>query len=127
MEEFLTRFWTNLISRPSGALNLRFYLQPLVAIILATRSGIRDARSGRSAYLRSFIIDKGERKNLLAEGWKDISKLFCMACILDMVFQLIEFRWIYPGETIVIAIVLAVIPYTACRGIASRVAKLFLK
>ena len=127
MEEFLTRVWTNLISRPSGPLNLRFYLQPTVAVILAVRSGIRDARNGRNAYLRSFIIDKGERRNLLAEGWKDIGKLFCMACILDMVFQLIEFRWIYPGETLVIAIVLAVIPYAAFRGIASRIAKLFLK
>jgi hypothetical protein len=126
MEELLMRFWTNLMSRPSGALNLRFFLQPTVAIILATRSGIRDARSGRSPYLQSFFIDKGERKNLLAEGWKDVGKLFCMACILDTIFQLIEFRWIYPLETLVIAIVLAVVPYAAIRGIAARIAKIFL-
>ena len=36
---------------------------------------------------------------MLKEGWKSIGKVFILAIVLDVVYQLIEHRWtVYPGE-----------------------------
>ena len=121
MEEILTRFFTNLLERPSGPLNLRFFLQPTVAIIFGIRAGLSDARIQRKPYLRTIILDKEDRSDLIGEGWKDIGKLLVMACILDLAFQLIALKWIFHLETLVIAALLALIPYVAVRGIVSRI------
>lgn len=122
MEEALNRFFTDLLARPSGPLNLRFLLQPTVAVVLAVRAGMADAKLGREPYFRSVVANERERRKLLGEGWKDIGKLTAMACILDIAFQLIAMRWIYPLETLVVAALLAVIPYAIVRGIAARAA-----
>src|SRR5688572_9637684 len=100
MEEILTRFFTNLLERPSGPLNMRFLLQPAVAIFFGVRAGMSDARLHRKPYLRTVVLEKDERSGLLGEGWKDIGKLVFMACLLDTVFQLIALKWIYPLKTV---------------------------
>src|SRR5688500_7542034 len=121
MEEILTRVFTNPLGRPSGTLNIRVFLQATVAIMFGSRAGLRDARLQRKPYLRTIILDKGDRSDLIGEGWKDIGKLLVMACILDLAFQLIALKWIFPLETLVIAALLALIPYVAIRGIVSRI------
>src|SRR5688572_25408668 len=113
MEEILNRFFSNLLERPSGPLNMRFLLQPAVAIFFGVRAGMSDAKLRRKPYFRTVILEKEERSELIGEGWKDIGKLIVMACILDTAFQLIALKWIYPLETIVIATLLAVLPYVA--------------
>jgi len=120
MEEILTRFFTNLLERPSGPLNMRFLLQPAVAIFFGIRAGMNDAKLRRTPYFRTVILEKEERSELIGEGWKDIGKLVVMACVLDTVFQLIALKWVYPLETLVIAALLAVFPYVAVRGLAGR-------
>jgi hypothetical protein len=121
MEDILWRFWSDLSSRPSGPLNLRFFLQPAMAILFGIRAGMRDGRDGLPPYFSSLISNTADRRNLLRDGWKDIGKLFLMACLLDAVFQLITMRWIYPIETLIIACVLAVLPYLLARGITDRI------
>ena len=47
MDEALSRAWNQLLSRPTGAFQFRFVLQPLVAVIIAIRAGMKDAREHR--------------------------------------------------------------------------------
>lgn len=122
MEDLLARIWHNLISRPTGPLSLRFILQPVIAILLAVRSGLKDYRAGKSAYFWAIFGEPAHRRELLRDGWKSIGKIFIAAVVLDCIYQVLELHWIYPGEALVIAVVLAIIPYLLVRGPVNRIA-----
>jgi hypothetical protein len=68
-----------------------------VAVIFAIRAGLREARAGRPAYFWAVLMDLDHRKDLLRESWKDVGKIFVLAVVLDVICQLIVFRWLYPG------------------------------
>jgi hypothetical protein len=57
---------------------------------------------------------------LLRAGWKDIGAVFTVAVVLDVIYQVIARRWVYPGEAVLVAVLLAVVPYLALRGPARR-------
>jgi len=59
----------------------------------------------------------------LKDGWKDIGKLLIMAVVLDGAFQLFVLGWFYPVETLVIAFLLAVVPYALIRELTNRIAR----
>jgi hypothetical protein len=121
MNEILQRVWENLIGRFTGPMNFRLILQPTVAIILAIRAGLADARQGRPAFLWAAIKDPAYRPELVREGWKDVGKVFILAVVLDAIYQLIVRRWLYPGETLIVATVLAIVPYALVRGPVNRI------
>jgi hypothetical protein len=123
MEEILIRFWNNLRGRVGDPLTFRLILQPLMASIIAIRAGLKDAREGRPPYLWAIFSNQAERRNLLREGWKEVGKIFIIAILIDFVYQIIAFRWFYPGEALVLAAILALIPYLLIRGPLSRIAR----
>ena len=123
MEELLTRVWEHLGGRVGGPLSLRLFIQPTVALILAIRAGLKDSRQERMPYFWNVLFSGAHRKELLQDGWKDIGKLFIMACVLDLIYQLIVARWIYPLETLIVALVLAILPYVIFRGLVGRLAR----
>lgn len=112
------------MGRSSGPLTLRLILQPSVASLFAIRAGLADARAGRTPYLWTLLSEPGQRRALLAGAWKDVRKLFLMALVLDCVYQVIEFKWIYIGQALIVACVLAILPYTIVRGLVTRIAGL---
>ena len=111
-----------LMGRSSGPLTLRLILQPSLATLFAIRAGLADARAGRPPYLSAMLTDPDQRRALFASGWKDLRKLFFMALTLDAIYQVLEFKWIYPGQALIVACVLAILPYVAVRGLATRLA-----
>ena len=123
MEDLLARIFENLIDRVSGPMKFRLILQPLMAIIFAVRSGLKDAREGRPAYFWSLFTDSVNRRDMLRDGWKSEGKVFVIAIIIDLVYQLIVFRWFYPVEAIMVAAILAFIPYLLIRGPVNRIAR----
>ena len=123
MEDLLARIFENLIDRVSGPMKFRLILQPLMAIIFAVRSGLKDAREGRPAYFWSLFTDSVNRRDMLRDGWKSVGKVFVIAIIIDLVYQLIVFRWFYPVEAILVAAILAFIPYLLIRGPVNRIAR----
>jgi hypothetical protein len=122
MDEMLTRLWENLGGRIGGPMSLRLLLQPTIATVLAIRSGLADARAGKPAYLWTVLTNPEDRRDLLRSGWKSVAKVFTMAIVLDVVYQLIVNRWVYPLESIIVAFVLACIPYLLLRGPVNRIA-----
>jgi len=114
--------WEGFISRTSGPLKFRFFLQPAMAIFLAVRGGLQDWRAGRPAFFWEFCTDPAKRRELMREGWKSVGKLFILACMLDIIYQLIVLRWIYPIDALLIAFFLAIIPYLLVRGPVNRIA-----
>ena len=125
MEEILARFWHNIMARLTGPMNLRLIVQPTVATILAIRAGLADARQGRPAFLWAVLWSRDHRRELLRQGWKDAGKIFLIAAILDVIYQLIVHRGVYMLELLLTAVTLAIVPYVLVRGPIGRIAKIF--
>jgi hypothetical protein len=123
MEEMAIRFWENLVGRVGGPMTFRLILQPIMAAIFAVRSGLKDAKEGKPAYFWALFTDSVHRGDMLRDGWKAVGKVFIFAIIIDLVYQLIVFRWFYPGEAFWVAVALAIIPYLAIRGPVNRIAR----
>jgi hypothetical protein len=123
MDEMLARIWENLGGRIGGPMKFRLLLQPLMVSIFAVRAGLQDARAGRPPFFWSVLSDARGRSALLRDGWKDIAKIFTMAVLIDMAYQVIVERWVYPLESLIVAIILAVVPYLLLRGPVSRIAR----
>lgn len=133
MQNLFERVWENLLARTEGPLNLRFVIQPILSLIFAVRAGRRDAKNDQAPYLWKFIFSAGRRTGIAAEAWKDVGKLFITGTIMDIIYQLIsiygtetEDRF-YPLESLIVAFILAIIPYILVRGPINRLIRLFIK
>lgn len=120
MHDIWLRFIDNLSQRIAGPLNFRFLLQPVMAVIFASIGGFKDAKAGRAPYFWSLFTDPQHRRVLLKDGWKSVGKLFIFAIILDVIFQIRELHTVYPGEALIVALFLAIIPYLLVRGMVTR-------
>ena len=123
MDQMWTRVGTDLLARVSGPLKFRLVLQPAMACFFAIRAGLKDAKQGNPPYFWSLLWDRGHRLYMVKEGWKSIGRVFLLALALDVIYQIIVLRFVYPGEAIIVAIVLAIIPYLILRGLVTRVAR----
>jgi hypothetical protein len=123
MDHLFARVVEQLIARVTGPMKFRLFLQPAMAIFFAVRGGLKDAREGRPPYFWGLFTDRGERESMLKNGWKSVGKVFILAIVLDAVYQYIALRWFYPGEAVLVAIILAIIPYLLVRGPVDRIAR----
>lgn len=123
MEDFIIRVFTGLSNRVGGPMTFRIILQPLMACLFAVRAGLRDAREERPPYFWTILTDATQRAALLREGWRAVARVFVLAIVMDVIYQLIVQRWIYPGEMLIVAVALAVIPYLLLRGPVNRLAR----
>jgi hypothetical protein len=117
----------NLLARLDGPFHFRFIVQPLMAIIFAILGGVRDARLGKPAYFWAVIFKPEQRKELLRDAWRNAGKLFVFAIVLEIIYQLYELHTFYPGEMLIVAFVLAIVPYVAVRGMVNRIVRRFHK
>jgi hypothetical protein len=129
MEEILTRIWQSLVGRAEGPMSVRMYLQPTMAALLAVLDGVKDAKAGKPPWLWAALFDPQHRAEILRSGWKTVSKIFFIAVALDVVYQIItrHFERIHLLETLVIACILALVPYSVLRGPANRVTRMLLR
>ena len=123
MEEFISRVLTGLSNRVGGPMTFRIILQPLMAGLFAVRAGLKDAREERPPYFWTILTDPSQRAALLREGWRSVARVFVLAIVMDVIYQWIVLRWIYPGEMLIVAVALAVVPYLLLRGPVNRLAR----
>ena len=123
MNEIFTRLWQDITARLTGPMHLRLIIQPTVATILAVRGGLRDAHQNRPPFLWAVLWNAAQRRELLRQGWKDVGKVFVVAVILDVVYQLIVHRGVYMLELLITAVILAILPYILFRGPIGRIAR----
>ena len=123
MDHVWARVLDNMVARVSGPMKFRLVLQPIMASFFAIRSGLADAKAGNTPYFWCLLSDPVQRDAMLKDGWKSVGKVFIIALLLDVVYQIIELRFVYPGEAIIVAFVLAIVPYLILRGLVTRVAR----
>ena len=122
MDDIWMRIVENMIDRVSGPMHFRLVLQPVMASIFAIVAGLRDAKTGKPPYFWSLIADPANRAEMIRDGWKSVGKVFVLAIVLDVVYQIIELHFVYPGEAIIVALILAIVPYLILRGLVTRIA-----
>jgi threonine/homoserine efflux transporter RhtA len=117
------RVMENFSHRIDGSMRFRFILQPLMAVLFATIDGLKDAKAGYLPYLWSLFTQPQHRAAKLQHGWKSVGKVFVLAIVLDVIFQITELHNFFPLEALVIALLLAIVPYVCLRGIVCRLAR----
>lgn len=123
MDNMWVRVGTQLLARVSGPMKFRLVLQPCMAAFFAIRAGLADAKAGRPPWFWELVSNPPERAGMVKEAWKRIGKVFILAVVLDVVYQLIVLHFVYPGEALIVAFILAIVPYVILRGPAMRVAR----
>lgn len=121
MHDFWVRIAGNLTGRVYGPMSFRFVVQPVVAAIIGIRSGLRDARAGKPPYFWTLLTSAG-RGGMVRDGWKSVGKVFIVALVLDVAYQLIASDFVYSGEALIVGFVLTIVPYLILRGLANRLA-----
>ena len=120
MDDIWARLVEDMAGRITGPMKFRLVLQPVMAAIFAIRSGLADARAGKPPYFWALFTDPSHRAEMIKDGWKSVGKVFVLALILDVVYQIIVRRFVYPGEAILTAFLLAIVPYLLLRGLVGR-------
>lgn len=123
MDDIWMRIVEDMSDRVSGPMNFRLVLQPIMASIFAILSGLKDARTGKPPYFWALVTDPTHRADMVKNGWKSVGKLFFLSLILDVAYQIFVLRFVYPGEAIIVAFVLAIVPYLILRGLINRIAR----
>jgi len=103
----------------SGPGNLRFVLQPLIAILLAIRDGRNDAKSGTPAFLAELLSGSGPRGATLKVSMKATLMPFSVAVILDSILQIVIFDVWRLQWALVVGLFLVGIPYVVVRSISN--------
>jgi hypothetical protein len=117
------RIVQDLVDRVSGPMKFRLILQPVMASIFAILAGLKDAKAGRPPYFWGILSHPDQRADMLKDGWKSVGKVFILAMVLDVVYQIIVARFVYAGEVIIVAFLLAIVPYLILRGLVNRIAR----
>jgi hypothetical protein len=126
MDDLLSAFASDLQGRITGPFAFRLVLQPTMAAIYALRDGVRDAKSGRPAYLWTMLTRPSEGRQLLAEGSHAVMRVIVLGVIMDLAYQVMVFRRIHPLELGVVVVALAFIPYMLLRGPFNRLARFWI-
>jgi hypothetical protein len=121
--EAFQRFWHDLVERPDGPMRFRFVLQPLMAAVVAIHDGRKDARIGRSPYFMTVLRNPQERVGRLREGLNATARIILLGLAMDVIYQLLVLKTFYPNEALVVALLLAFVPYLIIRGLVLRVAR----
>ncbi len=108
-----------IIELVTGPGNLRFVVQPLIAILLAIRDGRNDAKSGTPAYLAELVSGSGPRGATLKGSMKATLMPFSVAVILDSILQIVIFDVWRLQWALVVGLFLVGIPYVVVRSISN--------
>jgi hypothetical protein len=125
--ETLQRFWHDLVDRPSGPMRFRFFLQPLMAAFAAVHDGRSDARLGRTPYFMTVLRNPQERIGRLREGLNATARIILLGLVMDIIYQALVLHTFYPDEALVVALLLAFVPYLIIRGLVLRVARMRIR
>jgi hypothetical protein len=115
------QFVEHLVARLTGPMHFRLILQPLVAIALGIRDGLKDARAGRPPFVMDLFVRPEGRRRQLKQALQSLVKPLIIAIVLDAVAQYLMFRTIYPGAAVFVGVAVMGVPYSLARGLTNRI------
>lgn len=121
--EVQQRFWSDIFARASGPMTFRFYLQPTMALIAALHDGIRDTRFGHHSFFWTAAGDSTKQAGRLREGLRATARIVLLGLSMDVIYQIKVLDQFYPVEAVMMALLLAVVPYFIFRWIVESVSR----
>ena len=121
-----TRFWNDLVERATRPMRFRLIVQPSIALIFGIRDGLRAARAGRSPYFSMVPLLRNPPEHVerfragLGAGLNMTARILLLALLLDAIYQFLILGTFYPFEAIVVASLLAFVPYIIIRELTVR-------
>ncbi len=119
----IERIWTSLFERSSGPLSFRFILQPSMAAIAAIHDVVKLVRARRAPTVQTVTDIPGRRVQLLREGLNATARIILLGLAMDLIYQLLVFKTFYPVEALIIAVLLAFVPYLLVRVLLAPIAR----
>ena len=120
---FSRQFLEELPRRFTGPGRFRFILQPVTAMLLGIRGGLRDAKAGHPPYLFGLLFGAERRGELLRSGAAAIRNLLALGIIMDIVFQMVLYHSVHPGAALLVGPILICFPYALSRALTTRFAR----
>jgi hypothetical protein len=99
---------------------IRFLIQPLVAILLGARLGVADAREGRAPFLLRLTRASKQRVRMLKESLSDVVFPLSFATLIDAVIQHYAFGYVRPVAALLVGLLLVWLPYAISRALTNR-------
>jgi len=118
---FSADFFMHLADRLHGPMSMRFFLQPVVAIALGIKDGIKDAKAGTPPFIYDLVFKPQNRQSQLKSALKTLLKPIIIAIVLDAIVQFMMFRFVWPGAAIIVGVFIMGLPYALARGISNRI------
>jgi hypothetical protein len=112
----IQRLLHDLLERSDAPMRFRFVLQPVMAAIAAVHDGREDARIGRPPFFVTLLRAPQERTGLLREALNATARIILLGLVMDVIYQALVLKTFYPNEALVIALLLAFVPYLIIRG-----------
>ena len=131
MPNLFYEIWENMVARTRGPLNFRFVFEPVLSVLFAIRTGLRDAKKRCPPSLLRLLVTRKQRKILLQESRRDLGNILVFSMLLDIVYQLVVVYILrgadsfLPFESVFVALLLTVLPYLLIRGPVNRLIRKF--
>jgi hypothetical protein len=119
-------FWSSLardLTGPGmfgGSFQVRLILQPLAAVVLGIRFGIKDAKAGGAPFFLALAREKGGRGSLLGKAARDAILPLVLAVVIDSILQHMINGRIRPLAALVVGGLLVFLPFLIVRALANR-------
>lgn len=116
--------WRDLTGRGlfGGKFQVRLFLQPLVALVVGARLGVRDAKQGKEdPFFMSLVRGKQDRWPLLKQGIRDAIVPLCVAFILDGILQRMILGHVRLLGAVIVGALLVFLPFMIGRGLGHRI------
>ena len=104
-----------------GKFQVRLIAQPVVAMILGVRLGLRDAKHGKPAFFASVVTGGRGGSAILRQGLRDAIVPLCVAFVLDGVLQYLILGHVRPAAALVVGLLLVFLPFILLRGLTNRI------
>lgn len=107
----------------SGKGQLRFLIQPLVAIFLGARLGVADAKEGQQPFLFRVFRAGTERGELLKRSLADVVMPLCLGIVIDGILQYYTLGVVRLLHAAIVGVLLVWLPYALSRAITNRIVR----
>lgn len=120
-------FWDSIVNDVSGrgmfggSFQIRLVLQPLLAMVLGARVGIRDAKRGDLPFFQALLRGKDHRGHLLLKAARDAALPLAVAFVIDSILQQMINHHIRPVAALFVGALLVFLPFLIVRALANRI------
>lgn len=103
-----------------GSFQLRLILQPLAAMLLGLRFGIRDGKQGKVPIVKAIAETTGGRGSVLAHAARDAIVPLVVALVVDSILQHMINGRIRPLAAVIVGGLLVFLPFLIVRELTNR-------